>query len=79
VHDPDVVVGPDRDAGDLAQNPVFRQRFWPERLGWKVGGASALAGCVAAGPVPIASPDAATASVSAAMTKMRRIVASLAF
>ncbi len=30
--DPDMIVLVDRDAGDLAENPIVGQRFWPERL-----------------------------------------------
>jgi len=33
VDDPDVVLPVDRDAGDLTENPVFRQRLRPVRLG----------------------------------------------
>jgi hypothetical protein len=33
VDDPDVIVGADRNPGDLAEDPVFRQRLRPERLG----------------------------------------------
>jgi hypothetical protein len=37
MHDPDVVVRADRDAGDLAEDPAFGQRLWPERLGLEGG------------------------------------------
>ena len=33
MHDPDVVVPVDGDAGHLAEDPVLRQRLGPERLG----------------------------------------------
>ena len=32
MQDPDAVVGSDRDAGDLPENPVLRQGFCPERF-----------------------------------------------
>src|SRR5262249_37429300 len=32
VNDPDIVAAVDRDAGDLAENPIAWQRFGPERL-----------------------------------------------
>jgi hypothetical protein len=32
VHQPDAVMAVDRDAGDLAQDPVVRQRLRPERI-----------------------------------------------
>src|SRR5207237_3634720 len=37
MQDPDVIVGADRDAGDLSQDPVLWKRLWPERLGLEGG------------------------------------------